>query len=183
MSETFASAAQKQVDLERKAWLLVGFTWIAYCLNYSDRQVIFSSFPILKSELQFTDTQLGLTGSVFLWVYGLCSPIAGQIGERFSKRRLVALSLLRWSGVTALTGLSHSVGMVLTCRALTGITESLFVPAAAVVVDVGAPLSHAVIVSRELGIPCVVSATGATKRIPDGARVRVDGNTGIVTVL
>ena len=59
----------------------------------------------------------------------------------------------------------------------------LFVPAAAVVVDVGAPLSHAVIVSRELGIPCVVSATGATRSIPDGARVRVDGNTGMVTVL
>jgi len=59
----------------------------------------------------------------------------------------------------------------------------LFVPAAAVVVDVGAPLSHAIIVSRELGIPCVISATGATRRIPDGARVRVDGSTGIVTVL
>ena len=51
----------------------------------------------------------------------------------------------------------------------------LFVPAAAVVVDVGALQSHAVIVSRELGIPCVVSATGATQRIPSGARVRVDG--------
>jgi len=111
-------------------WLLVGFTWIAYCLNYSDRQVIFSIFPILKSELHFTDAQLGLTSSAFLWVYGLCSPIAGQIGDRFSKRRLVALSLLLWSGVTALTGFSHSVGMVLTCRALTGVTESLFVPAA-----------------------------------------------------
>ncbi len=48
----------------------------------------------------------------------------------------------------------------------------LFVPAAAVVVDVGAPLSHAIIVSRELGIPCVVSATGATRAIPDGAMVR-----------
>ena len=59
----------------------------------------------------------------------------------------------------------------------------LFVPAAGVVVDVGAPLSHAIIVSRELGIPCVVSATGATRRIPNGARVRVDGNTGIVTIL
>ena len=59
----------------------------------------------------------------------------------------------------------------------------LFVPAAAVVVDVGAALSHAIIVSRELGIPCVVSATGATRNIPDGAMVRVDGNTGIVTVL
>lgn len=59
----------------------------------------------------------------------------------------------------------------------------LFVPAAGVVVDVGAPLSHAIIVSRELGIPCVISATGATRRIPDGARVRVDGSTGVVTVL
>ncbi|MEE3257318.1 MAG: PEP-utilizing enzyme, partial [Actinomycetota bacterium] len=59
----------------------------------------------------------------------------------------------------------------------------LFVPAAGVVVDVGAALSHAIIVSRELGIPCVVSATDATKRIPDGARIQVDGNTGVVTVL
>lgn len=130
MSSAFASPAQQEAAIERKAWLLVGFTWIAYCLNYSDRQVIFSIFPILKSELHFSDAQLGLTGSVFLWVYGLCSPIAGQIGDRFSKRWLVALSLLLWSGVTALTGLSHSVGMVLTCRALTGVTESLFVPAA-----------------------------------------------------
>ncbi|HAZ32918.1 MAG TPA: phosphoenolpyruvate-utilizing protein [Acidimicrobiaceae bacterium] len=59
----------------------------------------------------------------------------------------------------------------------------LFVPAGGVVVDVGAALSHAIIVSRELGIPCVVSATNATRRIRDGARVRVDGNTGAVTVL
>lgn len=59
----------------------------------------------------------------------------------------------------------------------------LFVPAAAVVVDVGAPLSHAIIVSRELGIPCVISATGGTRRIPDGALVRVNGSTGEVTVL
>lgn len=59
----------------------------------------------------------------------------------------------------------------------------LFVPAGGVVVDVGAALSHAIIVSRELGIPCVVSATNATRRIRHGARVRVDGNTGVVTVL
>ena len=59
----------------------------------------------------------------------------------------------------------------------------LFVPASAVVVDVGAIMSHAVIVSRELGIPCVVSATDATKRIQDGALVEVDGTAGTVTVL
>ena len=59
----------------------------------------------------------------------------------------------------------------------------LFVPSAAVIVDVGAALSHAIIVSRELGIPCVISATAATERIPDGALIRVDGDTGAVTVL
>jgi len=59
----------------------------------------------------------------------------------------------------------------------------LFVPAAAVVVNVGAPLSHAIIVSRELGIPCVVSVNEATERIPDGALVEVNGDHGTVTVL
>ncbi len=59
----------------------------------------------------------------------------------------------------------------------------LFLPSAAVVVDVGALMSHAVIVARELGIPCVVAVDGATRRIPDGALVEVDGTAGTVTVL
>lgn len=59
----------------------------------------------------------------------------------------------------------------------------LFVPAGAVVVNVGALVSHAIIVSRELGIPCVVSVTDATERIPDGATITVDGTTGTVTVV
>ncbi len=59
----------------------------------------------------------------------------------------------------------------------------LFLAADAVVVDVGATMSHAIIVSRELGIPCVVSAVGATRSIPDGATIEVDGNTGVVTVI
>lgn len=59
----------------------------------------------------------------------------------------------------------------------------LFLPAAAVVVNVGALMSHAVIVSRELGIPCVVAVDGATERIPDGAMIEVDGTAGTVTVV
>ena len=59
----------------------------------------------------------------------------------------------------------------------------LFVVAGAVIVDVGALLSHAVIVSRELGIPCVVSTVDATRRIPDDALVAVDGDNGLVTIL
>ena len=59
----------------------------------------------------------------------------------------------------------------------------LFMPASAVVVNVGGQISHSIIVSRELGLPCVVSATDATKRIPDGAIVEVDGSAGTVTVI
>ena len=55
--------------------------------------------------------------------------------------------------------------------------------AGGVVVDVGGQISHAVIVSRELGLPCVVSATDATATIPDGATIEVDGSTGTVTVV
>jgi phosphohistidine swiveling domain-containing protein len=59
----------------------------------------------------------------------------------------------------------------------------LFMTAGGVVVNVGGQISHAVIVSRELGLPCVVSATDATTRIPDGATIEVDGDTGAVTVI
>jgi pyruvate,water dikinase len=58
----------------------------------------------------------------------------------------------------------------------------LFVPAAGVVVNVGAAGSHAMIVSRELGIPCVASIADATDIIPDGATITVDGNAGTVTI-
>jgi phosphoenolpyruvate synthase/pyruvate phosphate dikinase len=58
----------------------------------------------------------------------------------------------------------------------------LFVPADGVIVNVGAMGSHAMIVSRELGVPCVASVANATKLIPDGAMVTVDGNAGTVTI-
>ncbi|MDP9861492.1 MULTISPECIES: PEP/pyruvate-binding domain-containing protein [Streptosporangium] len=59
----------------------------------------------------------------------------------------------------------------------------MFPRAAAVVTDMGAPLSHASIVARELGIPAVVGTGNATMRLPDGARIRVDGERGTVELL
>jgi predicted MFS family arabinose efflux permease len=104
--------------------------WGAYFLNYCDRQAIFSMFPVLRSDLGLTDTQLGLTGSIFLWVYGIGCPIAGQLGDRFSKRLLVVLSLAVWSVVAVLTGFASSAIALLALRGVMGIAESLFMPAA-----------------------------------------------------
>jgi MFS transporter, Spinster family, sphingosine-1-phosphate transporter len=112
------------------AGILVGSMWVAYLLNYCDRQAVFSMFPILKSELGFSDTQLGLIGAIFSGFYAIFSPIAGQIADKVSKPRLIIASLILWSVVTVLTGFSVSITMMLCCRAVMSISESLFVPAA-----------------------------------------------------
>src|SRR6185436_14316136 len=113
-----------------RAWAVVALMWVAYFLNYTNRQLISSIYPVLQTELGFTDRQLGWLGSIFLWVYALMSPVAGQIGDRMSKRSLVVGSLLLWSAATALTGMSRSPAAVLACRALIGVVEALFMPAA-----------------------------------------------------
>jgi MFS family permease len=117
-------------NITRQATLLVAFMWFAYFLNYCDRQAIFSMFPSLKAGLGMTDEQLGLTGALFLWVYAFGCPVAGQIGDRLSKRLLVVLSLVVWSGVTIATGFAGSALMMLGLRAAMGISESLFMPTA-----------------------------------------------------
>ncbi len=104
--------------------------WGAYFLNYCDRQAVFAMFPALKTDLNLTDTQLGLTGSIFLWVYGIGCPLAGQLADRFSKRLLVVFSLVVWSLVTIATGFATSAFMLLALRAAMGVSESLYMPAA-----------------------------------------------------
>ena len=54
--------------------------------------------------------------------------------------------------------------------------------ASAVVTDIGGPLSHSSIVAREYGIPAVMATGSATRRIPGGQIVTVDGSKGIVTL-
>ena len=58
----------------------------------------------------------------------------------------------------------------------------LFLTAGGVITNIGAVGTHAVIVSREMGIPCVPSIADATRRIPDGATITLDGSTGTVTI-
>lgn len=52
-------------------WLVLILFWCVYFLNQADRQVIFSVFPLLKQELGLSQTQLGLLGSSFFWVYAI----------------------------------------------------------------------------------------------------------------
>jgi phosphohistidine swiveling domain-containing protein len=58
-----------------------------------------------------------------------------------------------------------------------------FAYAAAIVTDLGGPMSHAAVVAREFGVPCVVNADGASRRLPGGSVVEVDGATGEIRVI
>ena len=58
-------------------WFVVGLLWFCGFFNYADRQAVYSVFPLLKSEFDLSDPQLGLLGSAFMLVYALTSPFTG----------------------------------------------------------------------------------------------------------
>jgi pyruvate,water dikinase len=74
-------------------------------------------------------------------------------------------------------------GEILVCRATDPGWVSLFHLAGGVAVDMGGTMSHAAIVARELGIPCVTCTVDGTRRLRTGDLVRLDGDNGRIEVL
>jgi len=118
------------VESKRYAWLVVGLLWVVACLNYLDRQVIFSVFPLVRAEMHVDDLQLGLLSTVFLWVYGFASPFGGYLADRLGRKRILVLSLAIWTTVTLLTGYVRDFPQLLAARALMGLSEACYLPAA-----------------------------------------------------
>jgi len=120
----------KDKGVPLSAWLLLAVGWLTFLLAYTGRQAIYSIFPILKSDLGFSNAQLGLTGSIFLWVYSFGSPLGGMVGDRFAFASVAQWSVIIWSLTSVATGFATTPEMVLSLRAVLGITQCVFVPAA-----------------------------------------------------
>jgi predicted MFS family arabinose efflux permease len=110
--------------------VIVGLLWVVATLNYLDRQLVVTMPGPIKGDLHIGDERFGLLSSVFLWIYGICSPIAGYVADRFGKRPVIIASLLIWSAATLVTGVVTSFEGMLAARAMLGVSEAFYMPAA-----------------------------------------------------
>jgi MFS family permease len=110
-------------------WYVVGMLWSIAFLNYADRQAIFSLFPLLEKEMHLDAVQLGLLGSSFAWVYGLCAPFAGNFVDRIQRKSAVLWGLQVWSVICSLTAVSRNFSHLLFFRAAEGLGETMYFPA------------------------------------------------------
>jgi MFS family permease len=95
--------------------------------NYLDRWVVAAVVESIKrSELALTDTQLGLVGTGFIFVYTLTSPIFGSLGDRRSRPPLIALGVALWSVATALAGFARGFGTLFSARSAVGVGEAAY---------------------------------------------------------
>lgn len=94
--------------------------------NYIDRQVLYSVFPLLQTDLHLSDGQLGLLASIFMGVYMCYAPVMGYLADRLKRPKLIAISALLWSMATLLCGASRNFITLLTARGLTGVGEGGF---------------------------------------------------------
>lgn len=98
--------------------------------NYLDRQVIFPLFSHIKFEFNLTDYQLGLLGTVFVFVFSLSTIPMGFLADRYARRTVIACGVLFWSIATFFSGLATNFRTLLQARSLVGVGEASYNPAA-----------------------------------------------------
>jgi MFS family permease len=113
----------------RYKWYLVGMLWWISFFNYADRQAIFSVFDLLEKEMGLSGVQLGLLGSSFNWVYGLCAPFAGRVVDRVRRKTAILAGLQAWSVICLATALSRRFSHLIFFRTAEGIGETFYYPA------------------------------------------------------
>jgi MFS transporter, Spinster family, sphingosine-1-phosphate transporter len=116
----------------RYAWFVVALLVPVALLNYLDRQMLASmKFSVMHDIPDIAlEAHWGTILALFKWVYAFLSPVGGYLADRYSRRHVIGGSLLVWSVVTWMTGHVTSYEQLLATRALMGISEAFYIPAA-----------------------------------------------------
>jgi MFS family permease len=130
-------------------WLLFG----ASLINYFDRQTLSFALPILGKDFNLDSVQKGWISSAFFWTYAVMQIPMGLCVDRFNLRWVYAGAFALWSFAQGLTGFVGSVWMLIVCRMILGIGESIYLVGGTKVVSLFFPLS-------QRGLPCGVFDAG-----------------------
>jgi len=114
------------------AWAVVAMLFPVALLNYLDRMMVATMRASIRADIPTiaNDADFGILMALFMWVYAAFSPIGGFLADRFNRRWMVILSLLVWSLMTFLTGFAHTFTQMAWTRALMGLSEAFYIPAA-----------------------------------------------------
>src|SRR5580704_9003338 len=99
-------------------------------LNFYDRLTLGAITEPLNREFHLTDAQIGLLSTGFTVVYGLAGLPLGRLADTSSRKRLLAVGIAVWAGLTGLGGFAASYAMLLVTRLGVGIGEAVCAPAA-----------------------------------------------------
>jgi len=120
------------VNVERMHWYrweVVALLWCTYALHQADKQIYSVVLLPLRAELGLSGYETGLIATLFTLVVAVVSPIAGALGDRFSKSRILTLALAVWSLGTLGTGLGSGLAMLILARSVvTGGGEAFYPP-------------------------------------------------------
>lgn len=99
-------------------------------LNFYDRHVPGALVEPMRKEFHLNDTQIGLLGSAFIWIYAIVGVPLGRIADSASRKKLLAWGVVLWTALTASAGLATTYAMLLLSRAGVGVGEASCAPTA-----------------------------------------------------
>jgi MFS family permease len=114
-----------QPDLQPRTALIV--LTALNLLNYADRNVLFAVQPLVQAEFHLSKQQIGYLTSAFLGFYMIAAPFVGPLADRYSRKLIIVLGAVFWSGLTLLTAVTHTYTELLVRHTLVGIGEATFV--------------------------------------------------------
>src|SRR5262245_47925986 len=130
-----------------RRWAIVWLLFAASLINYFDRQTLSYALPFLAKDFNLDPVQQGVLSSAFFWSYALMQIPVGFVADRVNLRWLYAGAFALWSLAQGLTGFAGSVAVLIVCRMLLGIGESIYLVGGTKVVSLFFPMS-------QRGLPC-----------------------------
>uniref|UniRef100_A0A2M3Z527 Putative sugar transporter/spinster transmembrane protein n=1 Tax=Anopheles braziliensis TaxID=58242 RepID=A0A2M3Z527_9DIPT len=108
------------------AWFTVGVLCFVNLINYMDRFTIAGVLTEIQDHFNIGDDEGGLLQTAFVLSYMICAPVFGYLGDRYSRKWIMALGVALWSTTTLLGSYMHHFGWFITFRALVGIGEASY---------------------------------------------------------